>query len=138
MTFIPASAATANLTNGQTITTTESTASLSYIDLSTVGPAVTITTNTSVLISMSGVVFRSSGTGNTAYISVAVSGATTIAANDTNAVSGVEAVAVSNVSLARTFILTGLTPGSNTFTLKYKVDGGNYSFLNRSLVITVL
>jgi hypothetical protein len=122
---------------GANVATGEATSSTSYTNLSTSGPAVTLATGTAVILFLSAVIYKT-GTGATARSSVEVSGATTIAASDANGISGVEALTVSDVSMARVLYLTGLTPGSNTFTLKYRVDGGSYSFYNRSLVVMAL
>ena len=76
---------------------------------------------------------------STAYVAVAVSGATTIAAADANGAGPVSLIVstANNGVLARTFALAGLTPGTNTFTLKYKLLGAvSTTFLNRDLTIT--
>lgn len=94
-------------------------------------PSVTLVTGTSVKISVTAQI--SAGV-NYGFVGVAVSGATTIAASTANA-AGHGAVAIEAVD-SRTFILTGLTPGSNTFTLQYVMSAGTGTFLNRSLVVT--
>ena len=120
--------------SGNTVSTLESTSSTTYTNLTTSGPAVTVTTGTTAVVCLS-VSANKSGVGNTAFISVAVSGATTLAASDTNSASGAEALSTAGVSINRVLVLTGLTAGSNTFTMKYRVDGGTWNFLNRSLTI---
>lgn len=98
-----------------------STSSTSYV--STGAPAVTLNTGTSALVTIEATHY-SSTIGCNAYISVAVSGATTIAASDANGL--VEYDKLSNYleRYSRTFKLTGLTAGSNTFTQNYRVGGG--------------
>ena len=120
-----------------TVTTAETqAASTAYADLATVGPTVTMTTGTSVLVMLNATCARSAA-GNSAYMSVAVSGATTTAASDTNAAVVQSAGGGSNV-LCRMLLLS-VTAGSNTFTAKYKNDGGTtWTFSNRSMTVIPL
>lgn len=122
--------------SGANVATDETTASTTYADLATSGPAVTLTLagTTAVIWINSGCVYKTT-TGNTAYISAAVSGATTVAASDANASNNGSYLATTCASNGRTLALTGLTPGSNTFTLKYRVDGGTFHFVNRGIVV---
>jgi hypothetical protein len=69
-------------------------------------------------------------------MSFAVSGASTIAAVDGTSVFAYSADGDVYVAVSRTFLLTGLTAGVNTFTAKYKQQGGNVNILRRSLSIT--
>lgn len=114
------------------VATSQTTTSTSYTDLATVGPAVTVTTGTSALVTV-GAQIQNSTANFTAYMSWAVSGATTSAAVDARAA----AVANANLILAsRVFLMTGLTPGSNTFTAKYKVNGASTgTFVDRNILV---
>lgn len=116
------------------VATNESTSSTSYVDLTTVGPSVTATTGSTVTIWISANANKSS-TGNSGFISVAVSGASTVAASDANAASQSSAIASGGNALARSVTITGLTPGVNTFTMKYRGDGGTWSFSTRTLSV---
>lgn len=114
----------------------------SYIDLATVGPSVTITTGTSCCISFSCNVAETANDTTQAWMSFAVSGATTQAASDTNSITvNTAAVALplnQGASISRTMKITGLTAGSNTFTAKYKATcagSGVITFSNRDLVV---
>lgn len=111
------------------VATSQTTTSTSYTDLTTSGPAVTIATGTSALITLSSYITPS----NQSWVSVAVSGATTTAASDTN---GMGTYVSSHVT--RTFKMTGLTAGSNTFTMKYKSGGGTSTFLSRDITVVAL
>jgi hypothetical protein len=115
------------------VVTTESTASTSYTDLATSGPAVTLTTGTSVAVLISGRAAVSGG--GIAVAAPAVSGATTLAASDSH---NGAASSSSNTFLA-TFtalrVITGLTAGSNTFTLKYRVTAGTGFFEARDIAV---
>ncbi len=125
------------------IDTTETIGSTgSYVDLTTVGPSVTLTTGTRVRVTIScDVKMTTSFTGNTAFMSFAVSGASTLAADEARAVwinghSGFDTNF--NIPLERTFVIEGLTAGSNTFTAKFKKDGQNWSFGNRRIMVEAL
>lgn len=121
-----------------TIATDESTSSTSYTDLATTGPAVTLTTGTSVFIWMSAIAYKTT-VSNSCWISPAVSGASSIAASDANAVQTSSYNGLTPaLPMARILLLSGLTAGSNTFTLKYRVDGGTFNFFNRSIAVLAL
>lgn len=114
----------------------ETTASTTPVDLTTVGPSVTLTTGTQVLCSIS--MSCSSNTANAIQImGVACSGATTFAANSSNdhllrlshaTVNGIQ-------QAANCFLITGLTAGSNTFTAKYWVNAGTGTFQYRTMSV---
>jgi hypothetical protein len=125
-------------TTTATVATNENTNSTSYTDLTTPGPAVTVTTGTKVLVIVTSQL--NGANGSTTFMSYAVSGATTIAANDPVALirqndtgvqfnANIRASAVSQVTL---------TAGSNTFTAKYRnsVGGGSLSvFRERDILV---
>jgi len=115
-----------------TVATSQTTVSGAYTDLATVGPAVTITTGTSALVTI-GSAIQGSSSLLTCYMSWAVSGATTSAAVDARA------VGIANQQLifaSRVFLMTGLTPGSNTFTAKYKTSGGaTGTYTDRNMIV---
>jgi hypothetical protein len=108
---------------------------LVYGDLTTVGPSITLPVPATgrVLITVtSGMTSNSPST--SCYMSFAGTGANAIAASDANAV--ILAAAQLQRSSA-TSILSGLAPGSTTFTAKYRVTGGgaaNCVFSNRSIM----
>jgi hypothetical protein len=134
----PATIPTAAITaaDSAAVDTNQTTASTSYVDLATAGPSVTLTTGTSVLVFISAVQRNTGGTGN--YVSVAVSGATTLAANDTNALFTDQDGAQQRIGGAVVKKLTGLTAGSNTFTLKYRVTSNTGHFYYRSIMVLAL
>ena len=114
-----------------TVAANQSTSSTTYTDLVTVGPEVTITTGTKALVILNTIAF-SSTTGLFAGATYEVSGATTIAADDTLKVSN-GATSASRISAASR--LTTLTAGSNTFTMKYKSNGATANFINREIIV---
>lgn len=119
------------------IATDESTNSVTYTDLATTGPSVTLTTGTAVIVWIGSGTYAT-GTGNTGFVSIAVSGATTVAATDANSSFTFEPTANMSMVAGRVVALTGLTAGSNTFTLKYRVDSGTFHFRNRSIAVLAL
>jgi hypothetical protein len=121
---------------------TQNTSSSSYVDLSTV-TSTTVTTGTKALIAIKSRMGNEAvGAGVWAHCSFAVSGATTIAAADERSISGYFTYAgqwISEVGAA--FVVTGLTAGSNTFTLKFNAQGGYATpatFYDRSISVVNL
>ena len=102
----------------------ESTTSTTFADLSTAGPAVTLTTGTKAFIILSSRM-EGGSTSTRGYMGFAVSGATTLAANEGRA-QELKVTAdqfIDQKSFG--YIVTGLTAGSNTFTAKYKSQTGS-------------
>lgn len=112
------------------VTTSETTTNTSYTDLATTTDQVTVTVGTNGLLEI-GIYasFSNSGTG-ASYISFALSGANTQAAADTFAIleSG---IANAQFNLGNAFLVNGLTPGSTTVKLKYRVQNGTGTYANR-------
>lgn len=104
-------------------------------DLATVGPQVTLLTGTSAFVWLSADVYNSSGAGNTGVMSVAVSGATTIAAGTWIYTPYSAGNANFNNCQANCGKITGLTPGLNTFKIQYLKDGAVYHFVRRNLIV---
>ena len=123
----PATAASAN------VSAVEFTTSTSYTDLTTAS-AVTLTTGTKALVIVSTFI-RTNESAQQAFASFAVSGATSIAASDENAVSQVDQDA-NYISASRATLVT-LTAGSNTFTMKFRASGGTArcQTYNRSIFV---
>lgn len=131
---VAASVASSPIT-GSYIEAGGSTSTAVYADLATVGPTVTVNTNTSVVCYISAAVYPTTSAGN-AFISFAVSGATTVAASDDNSVWTTTAYAFNTMRLATAVVITGLTPGSNTFTMKYKTSGDSVeTFYRRRIAV---
>jgi hypothetical protein len=112
------------------------TSSLTYADLATVGPAVTLSVPASgrVLVSVTSGMTGSSGAVS-CFMSFAGTGANAITAVDANSVT-LASGTLQRASAAS--VLSGLTAGSTTFTGKYKREGGGGSatctFVNRSIM----
>lgn len=117
--------------------TTESTASATYTNLTTPGPAVTVNIGVNGLALVSiGAQYQNNNASGFASMSFAISGATTQAASDKFALyTGSQVVA----KASSVFLLTGLTPGSTTFTTKYAaLVAGTSTFLWRSIAVVPL
>jgi hypothetical protein len=121
---------------GASVDTDQTTTSTSFTDLTTTGPAVTVTTGTYALVFVTAKVLNSASVSS--FMGHAVSGATTIAAADSNAF--VVDPGASNQVRATALAFRGgdLTAGSNTFTCKYRVDSGTGTFGNRRIVVIPL
>jgi phage-related tail fiber protein len=118
------------------VDTDQTTASGSFGDLGTIGPTVSITTGTSALV-----LLTSNCTNNTvnqySIAGVTVSGASTVAAADADSLIFRQTSATvsqdSQASWGKLF--TGLTPGTNVFTMKYRVTGGTGNFQRRRISV---
>ena len=118
-----------------TLTRTESTTSLAYTDLPTVGPTLP------VVIPGSGRLFVSltaSAIGNASstacFMSFAGAGTNNITATDANAL---VLAGSAQQRASATAVLIGLNAGNTTLTAKYKVSGGgaaSCTFANRSIM----
>jgi hypothetical protein len=122
-------------TASATVATSESTTSTSFTDLTTAGPAVTLTTGTSALVIVGTQVYQNTADRG-AYMGFAVSGATTIAASEAQAVGIFNGTATPAPKISAAFVVT-LTSGSNTFTAKYKRSGasGTAVFNDRNIFV---
>lgn len=100
-----------------------------------VDPAVTIQTGTKALVTISA---RVQTAGNYNFAGVAVSGASTIAADDAkSATAGGSNTSGTAISCSITYLETGLTAGSNTFTMRYKCNvsaSGSYDYRRLTVV----
>jgi len=116
------------------VTATESTTSTSYTDLTTAGPAVTLTTGTKVLVIVSSNL-RANANGGYVNMDFEISGATTRAADDNTSLSNMNQTGTANYMSASSARAITVTAGSNTFTTKYKVNTGTAVFYDRQIVV---
>lgn len=119
------------------ITTQQTTTSSSFTDLTTPGPTVTVTTGTKALVWFAAQMSNSVSSTVT-QCAVAVSGASSVAASQTDDLynDGLAAGNANRASVVHMF--TGLTPGSNTFKLQYRVNTGTGTFYDRTLGVMAL
>jgi hypothetical protein len=116
--------------------TAQSTASTSYVDLTTAGPAVTVTTGSFALVFWTAHSQNSTANGR-CLMSFAISGATTQAADDTWALTQQNPTTGVNIRAGGVHMFP-VTAGSNTFTAKYRVDAGTGTWTNRQLFVIPL
>jgi len=114
------------------VATLEGTASATYTDLATGGPAVTLTVGP---IGIAIVSFRAwvvtGSSANQGRMSFAVSGANTVAAADANSI---YLPGAQSLQFGTSVVLSGLTPGSTTFTAKYRSAGsGSPTWADRAI-----
>ena len=117
-----------------TVITQESSTNTAFVDLTTVGPQVTVTSGATALISIHSRLSNATAVSSTraGYV---ISGATTIAADADRASGFRSSDAGQLVNLSAVFLQTGLTNGSNTFKEVYKVDAGTGSWSSRTISV---
>ena len=120
------------------VSNNQSTSSTSYADLGNTDDYVTVTVGTSALVVISSMIRYGSGTSVYPYVGFAVSGANTQSAVDNRSAMIIAADAGLDMSVSMVQLLTGLTPGSTTFKMKYRVSGGTWSFLHRRIAVLPL
>lgn len=116
---------------GDTVATSQTSSSVAYADLATVGPTVSVTTRTAATVTIT--CSLSNAGGNHAYMSFAVSGVSTLAAADSRA------LFIPNTNLIRmsaSYLVTGLTAGVNVFTAKYRVSANTGTWSDRNIFVT--
>lgn len=117
------------------IAAAENTTSTSYADITTVGPTVTVTCGAAVLV-----LIHTRITNNTANVNTragfVVSGASTFAATNGLAAVFEPTAAGQDAQFSMSILFNGLTSGSNTFKVVYKVDSASTgTFSDRRLSI---
>lgn len=126
---------------GSWVQTTETTTSGSYSNLNTAGPSVSTSTGTSAIVIISAITWNTTVAGATNYIGFDVTnknGTTTHSASEANGAYATVQYTGQAVTPARTVFVTGLTSGSNTFTMKYKTNNGTAGFNTRAIAIIPL
>lgn len=109
------------------VLTEEFAGSLTYVDLATPGPTVSVTVGPSgVLLVKLGAMFTTTSDNDGACMSFTLSGANTLAAADENSILFEPLVLGARSKFGDVFMSTGLNPGLTTVTAKYRdiVDTG--------------
>lgn len=130
-----ATGATGGFTSASSTTTNTSYALLADSVSTTV--TVTIGANGLALVAISAILGNSTGD-DTTYMGFALSGATTQAANDNLSCQYQAFTTNTSDTRSGTFLLTGLTAGSTTFTLQYKVAASTGSAQYRRIAVVPL
>lgn len=120
-----------------TVATAEATASTSYAVLATAGPAVTVTTGARAIVMLNAAISNST-LGQKSYVGCAVTGASSFSSSDSEALEFQVYGANAEFRGACTLAYETLTPGSNTFTMQYRVSGGTATYSNRVLTVIAL
>jgi hypothetical protein len=121
------------------VATSQTTSSSSYTDLATAGPAVTVVVPASGNVLVGIGAEMTNGTSGLSLMSVALSGANTVSAPASNYILIYGAPITSGGGeMGKMSVLTGLTPGSTTFTAKYKSTAGTGTFINREVIVIPL
>jgi len=129
----PSSAGAISAIDVNRVNTSQSTTSTTYVGLST-AQTITMTTGTKALVLLS---YNSNAPQDRfTFASVAVSGATTIAASDNNAATFQESGIGGYINSASNAVPLTLTAGSNIFTMQFRnSDGSTISYSSRSMVV---
>jgi hypothetical protein len=136
VTQTPSSVAALNIVSN-TVFAEQSTTSGVFTDLvGSPGPSVTMYTGQKAMITISAGCFCENSFSAAGFMGFAISGATTRSANNANALIFTP---IQFVSTQHSFVcfLSDLTPGINTFTVKYQseIDGYSNSFYNRQIIV---
>lgn len=118
--------------HGVTSYTTTSSSYVTTLTGDSTAISVTLVTGTSALVSLAGSQF---GTGYSCSLTISVSGATTLAASVDRQLTLDQSAGPMEGAVAATYVLTGLTAGTNTFTLNYVVHQGTGTWLRRHLTV---
>jgi hypothetical protein len=122
------------------VTAQVTTASTSYVGLSSSTPSLSVVVPPSGVIKVEqSLLIANTVAGNLSYAGFDLSGANTLSAADTNP-GTILMVADNNgfQTFSSTTVLEGLTPGATTLTAKYRVSNGTGTFQNRTLIATPL
>jgi hypothetical protein len=121
----------------RSVNTPDDVVATSYADSDVLGPAVSIETGTTALC-IFGAEMYNSGASNFSVASVGVSGATTVAVSDSWCIAAEGYTAANPIRYVTCHRFTGLTAGTNVFTMQYKVAAGTGTFANRALYVIAL
>lgn len=123
---------------GDFVSANESTTTTTYVDLATVGPTVTLTTGTMVLVSIHSQMQKSTSN-SAANVGFAISGATTRAAGTSPYYLYIDGVAdAMNWESTGATWLVPVNAGSNTFTMKYRTASATAWYRRRALTVMPL
>lgn len=121
------------------VATSESTSSTTYVDLTTVGPTVSVTTGTTAFVFISCNLSNDTASAQSCA-SYAITGATTrtsdASLNETAIIIDGLGAASNQMRLGSWDLRTDLTAGTNVFTMKYRAGGvGEMIAQNRAIVV---
>lgn len=117
-----------------TTLTSESTATTTYTDLATAGPTASVNCGSKCLVFITART-ENSLSNSASYVGYEISGATSRAATDNEAIEDDGRTAANSVRWSVASLATGLTPGVNNFTLKYRAGSGTATFASRQVIV---
>jgi hypothetical protein len=117
-----------------TVATAQTTASTSYTNLATTGPQVSVATGPRALVLFASSI-DNTVTNGASSVSVAVSGATTIAASGAWRLARDGVASTNTMRYGAAHLFTTLNTGTNVFTMQYLVGSGTGTFSDRELVV---
>lgn len=129
-----ASALTARRMNRNSVNVAESTTSTTFTNLATNGPTMAITTGTTALVIMSAKVQHGTSLGN-AFMGYEISGASSNPADEGTSLSHAPGAASGWITASYVLWEIGMTPGSNTFTCKYRTNTGTATYDARRIMV---
>lgn len=112
------------------VATTDTQTTTTYTAMGSAGPAVTVTVGGNGLLLVGIESGISNSAGNNSFMGYALSGANTVAAADTKAISH---FGTNQDNFGAVFLLKGLAAGSTTVTALYRTTAGTATFSNRNL-----
>jgi hypothetical protein len=116
------------------VVVSQTTSSTTFTDLATPGPAVTVTTGTTVIVILTAFLQNSSAGANS-QMGYEISGAYALAADATRSLIYESGNASDLTQMSIVLPAVGITAGSNTFTAKYLVSAGTGTFHRRHIVV---
>lgn len=121
------------------VATGQTTTSTSFTDLATTTDTVTVTigVNGLALVIISSRINNSDSAAG-GFVGVALSGANTAAASDANSLNMRNSSGAPDSQTSWIYLATGLSSGSTTFKLKYRVTAGTGTFTNRRITVIPL
>ena len=114
----------------------QTTLSTTFTDLATVGPTVTVNTGTRALVVIGSSLTNGMADGFS-IMGVTISGATSITATDAKSLNFKQTGTDISQTIQASWVemYTTLTPGSNTFTAKYRVTVDTGTFTRRRMIV---
>lgn len=125
--------------SSSTIATSQGTTSTAYTNLGSIGPSVTLNVPMSGEVTIKLACEVSVGAANqSCYMGFEMSGANTVTASNAYSAFGGASRPTAGVwgTVYREFHLTGLAPGTTTFTAKYRTTANTGTWANRSIIVT--
>ena len=123
--------------DGDVETGSVNTASTSYVYLAPSPQVANATTGTKAIVLWSAGISNSTA-GAISYASFDITGATTASSGDSLSVAFESSAASDFATIGNAMLHTGLTAGSNTFTMQHRVTAGTGTYINRRLMVIPL